>query len=403
LWDGLEQATTASDAATRIAVYDRVMKETGNEAEAIRAAWEIMNFNRKGNSPLVRVLTAAVPFLNARIQGLDVFYRAATGKMNTQDAKLIQRRFIARASMMIGLSVLYAFAVMGDPDYESQEDETKDNYWIFPSLGIKIPIPFEVGTLFKTIPERIVRYSFGNDTGQDLRDALYRATLSTLPINPVGYVPQVFKPMIEVLTNYNMFTGREIIGQGMKDVAPEFQTGPGTSIFADFVGKNLGLSPMKVDHMIKGYTGTMGMYAIDLMDSVMGLYGDSPKADKRFEQMPIIKRFAVDPEARAAVTSYYKLKDSVDTAVRTANLLEKSMDPEEYSKYLQENVGLLAFKDQIRDMEKPMKEYREMKKMIQTSPMSGKEKQEILTAIGQAEKNLTSNIQLIKKAISEVQ
>jgi hypothetical protein len=160
---------------------------------------------------------------------------------------------------------------------------------------------------------------------------------------------------------------------------------------------------MKVDHMIKGYTGTMGMYAIDLMDSVMGLYGDSPKADKRFEQMPIIKRFAVDPEARAAVTSYYKLKDSVDTAVRTANLLEKSMDPEEYSKYLQENLGLLAFKDQIRDMEKPMKEYREMKKMIQTSPMSGKEKQEILTAVGQAEKNLTSNIQLIKKAISEIQ
>jgi hypothetical protein len=68
LWDGLEHATTASDAATRIAVYDRVLQETGNEAEAIRAAWEIMNFNRKGNSPLVRVLTAAVPFLNARVQ-----------------------------------------------------------------------------------------------------------------------------------------------------------------------------------------------------------------------------------------------------------------------------------------------------------------------------------------------
>jgi hypothetical protein len=200
-----------------------------------------------------------------------------------------------------------------------------------------------------------------------------------------------------------MFTGREIIGQGMKDVAPEFQTGPGTSSLADFVGKTLGLSPMKVDHIMKGYTGTMGMYAVDLIDSVMDLYGDSPKADKRFEQMPIIKRFALDPESRGTVTAYYKLKDSVDTAVRTVNLLEKSMDPEEYASYLQENVGILAFKDQIRDMEKPMKEFRDMKKLINSSPMSGKEKQEALTAVGQAEKNLTSNIQLIKKAISEVQ
>jgi outer membrane protein assembly factor BamD (BamD/ComL family) len=160
---------------------------------------------------------------------------------------------------------------------------------------------------------------------------------------------------------------------------------------------------MKVDHLMKGYSGTMGMYAVDLIDSVMGIYGDSPKADKRFEQMPVIKRFALDPEARGTVTAYYKLKDSVDTAVRTANLLEKSMDPEEYAKYLQDNVGVLAFKDQIRDMEKPMKEFRDMKKLINSAPMSGKEKQEALTAIGQAEKNLTSNIQLIKKTISEVQ
>jgi len=402
LWDGLEHATTASDAATRIAVYDRVLQETGNEAEAIRAAWEIMNFNRKGNSSLVRILTAAVPFLNARIQGLDVFYRAATGKMNTTDAKLIQRRFIARASMMMALSFMYAFAVSGDPEYEKQEEETKDNYWILPSLGLKIPIPFEVGTLFKTIPERIVRATFGNDTGQDLKDALWRATLTTLPINPVGYVPQVFKPMIEVMTNYNMFTSREIVGQGMKDVAPEFQVGPGTSHAAEFIGKTLGLSPMKTDHFIKGYSGTMGMYAIDLIDSVMNLYGDSPKPNKRFEQMPVIKRFALDPEARGSVTAYYKMKNEVDTVVRTVNLLEKSMKPEEFSAYIQENKGLLAFKDYIGDLEKSMKQFREMRKMVNSSPMSGKEKQEALTAIGQGEQNLTANIQTVKKIISGI-
>jgi hypothetical protein len=226
--------------------------------------------------------------------------------------------------------------------------------------------------------------------------------LTTLPINPVGYVPQVFKPMIEVLTNYNMFTGKEIIGQGMKDIAPEYQIGPSTSSTAEFIGKTLGLSPMKVDHMIKGYTGTMGMYGIDLIDSIMSLNGDSPKPNKRFEQMAIIKRFAMDPEARGSITAYYNLKDDVNTVVRTANLLEKSMKPDEYAKYLQENMGLLAFKDYVNDLEKGMKEFRDVRKMVLSSTMSGKEKQEALTAIGQGEQNLTSNIPTVKKLISSM-
>ena len=403
LWDGLEHATTASDAATRMAIYDRVMQETGNEQEALRAAWEVMNFNRKGNSPIVRILTAAVPFLNARIQGLDVFYRAASGKMNSRDAKTVQRRFIARAAMMFGLSLLYAAAVSGDPDYENQEDETKDNNWIVPSLGIKIPIPFEVGTLFKTIPERIYRVTLGNDTGQDFMSAMKRAASSTLPIAPTAYIPQAIKPLLEATMNYNIFTDREIVSQGMKDLATEYQVGPNTSQLAEFVGKTLGLSPLKVDHVLKGYTGTMGMYGVELMDSIMDLNGDSPKASKRFEQMPVIKRFALDPEARGSVTDYYKLKDSVDTAVRTMNMLEKTMQPEEFQKYMQDNIGLLAFKDYIGDLEKTMKQFRDMKKTIQSSPMSGDEKRDALSAISQAEINLTSNIQVVKKTISELQ
>jgi Large polyvalent protein associated domain 38/ADP-Ribosyltransferase in polyvalent proteins len=403
LWDGLEHATTASDAATRMAIYDRVMQETGNEQEALRAAWEVMNFNRKGNSPIVRILTAAVPFLNARIQGLDVFYRAATGKMNSRDAKTVQRRFIARAAMMFGLSLLYAAAVSGDPDYENQEDETKDNNWIVPSLGIKIPIPFEVGTLFKTIPERIYRVTLGNDTGQDFMSAMKRAANSTLPIAPTAYIPQVIKPLLEATMNYNIFTDREIVSQGMKDLATEYQIGPNTSKLAEFVGKTLGLSPLKVDHVLKGYTGTMGMYAVDLIDSIMDLNGDSPKASKRFEQMPVIKRFALDPEARGSITNYYKLKDSVDTAVRTMNMLDKTMQPEEFQKYMQDNIGLLAFKDYIGDLEKTMKQFRDMKKTIQSSPMSGDEKRDALSAISKAEINLTSNIQFVKKTISELQ
>ena len=76
VWEALEKGSSASDAATRLAVYKETLAKTGNEAEALFRAMEIMNFQRKGNSALIRILSAVTPFLNARVQGLDVIYRA---------------------------------------------------------------------------------------------------------------------------------------------------------------------------------------------------------------------------------------------------------------------------------------------------------------------------------------
>ena len=400
VWDALEKGTTASDAATRALIYERVLAETGNEAEAIYRSLEVMNFHRKGSSPLIRVLTAAVPFFNARLQGLDLFYRASTGNMNNKDAAAIQRQFWARGMTMMALSAAYWFMVSDDEEYKKQEQETKDNNWLIPSIGVKRPIPFEVGVLFKVSPERSAAYAFGDDTGKDLTDSLKRSAISTFAFNPI---PQTVKPVLEAAFNFNTFTWRPIVSKGMEDVAPEFQVGPSTSNVAKELGSALGLSPMKVDHILKGYTGTMGMYAIDTLDVVLDQFGDSPKPSKRFEQMPVIKRFALDPEARGNITQYYELKDAVDTTVRTMNLLEKTGESEEYMTYLKKNIGTFAYKDYVRDTEKTMKELREMRVAIRSSSMSGDEKRDALTEITRIESAITSQIQDIKKSISTFQ
>ena len=400
VWDALEKGTTASDAATRALIYERVLKDTGNEAEALYRSLEVMNFHRKGNSPLIRVLTAAVPFFNARLQGLDLFYRASTGNMNNKDAAAIQRQFWARGMTMMALSGAYWFMVSDDEEYKKQEQETKDNNWLIPSLGVRIPIPFEVGVLFKVIPERIAAYTFGDDTGKDLKDALYRNAMSTFAFNPI---PQTVKPIVETAFNFNTFTWRPIVGKGLEDAAPEYQVGPSTSNVAKQIGQALGLSPMKVDHVIKGYTGTIGMYGVDTIDMVLDQFNNSPKPTKRFEQLPVIKRFALDKEARGNVTQYYELKDAVDTTVRTMNLLEKTGESEEYVKYLKANIGTLAFKDYINDTEKTMKDLRDMRNAVRSSQMSGDEKRDALLEISKAESAITSQIQLIKKSIASIQ
>jgi hypothetical protein len=295
---------------------------------------------------------------------------------------------------------MYWFMVSDDEEYKKQEQETKDNNWIIPSIGAKIPIPFEVGVLFKVMPERIAAYLFGNDTGEDLKKSILRSAVSTFAFNPI---PQTFKPVLEAVVDYNMFTMRPILGQGMKDIEPEYQVGPSTSIFATTLAQSLGLSPMKVDHIIKGYTGTLGMYAIDTIDIVLDQFGDSPKPTKRFEQLPVIKRFALDPEARGNVTQYYELKDAVDTTVRTMNLLEKTAQPEEFVEYLTKNRGTLAFRDHVLDTEKIMKDLRDMRTAVRSSTMTGDEKRDALLEISRMESAITANIQEIKKAIAKVQ
>ena len=398
LWRGLEKGTAASDAATRMAVYNSVMEQTGNEAEAIYRAMEVMNFNRKGNLAIVRILTAAVPFLNARMQGLDVFYRAMFGKMASADAAAIQKSFFIRGATLMSLSCMYWFLTHDDEEYLKQEQETRDNNWLFPSAGIRIPTPFEVGTLFKTIPERLLEYSFGNDTGKDLADSMKRALISTFAFNPI---PQTVLPFVEARTNYSFYTMRPIVGQGMENVAKEFQVAPGTSETAKWVGRQIGESPIMVDHIMQGFTGSMGMYAVDLIDAILAGNDASPKPAKRFEQMPVIKRFALDKEAKGTVTAYYDLKNSVDEVVRTINLMERTGNIDELAKYGEENIHLYSMRSYISSVEKDMKKMREAAVQIRASDMSPEQKRDELLAITQAQNEMTANIRHIKKIISK--
>ena len=402
LWSALEKGTSASDAATRMVIYDRVFAETGNEAEAIFRALEVMNFNRKGANPMVRLLTAAIPFLNARMQGLDVFYRAGIqpflDKSPTDRAKAVQKAFFNRGMLLTSLSIAYWAMTHDDDDYKAQEQETRDNNWLIPALGIKLPVPFEVGVLFKVIPERIMGYTLGDDTGKDFADAMGRAAWSTFGFLPV---PQTALPLLEAYTNYSFYTGRNIVSKGIEGVANQFEEGPGTSKVASFLGQNLGLSPLKVDHIIKGYTGTIGTYVVDLMDSIGDLNSESPKAAKRFEQLPVWKRFSLDPQAKGQITSYYQLKDAVDETVRTINLLKGSGQYNELAEYTQENSKLFASRHYISNVEKQMKTMREAARKINYSSLSAEEKRDALSSITQAQINLTRHVQGIKKMVSE--
>jgi len=392
MWDGLDKASTAADLSTRAAVFERVMQETGNEAEAIYQAMEVINFSRKGSSPIIQIFAAIIPFLNARIQGLDLLYRAGFGRLASSTAVAQQKAFMLRSLALLGTTAMYYALVQDEEEWQRADQETRDNYWIIG--GFKFPIPFELGVMFKVIPERIMAYTMGDDTGEQVRESIARQVLGTLSFNPI---PQAVLPLIEASSNYSFFLQRDIVGMGKKDLAPEFQISEGTSQIAIQLGQTLGISPMKIDYVIRGYTGAMGTYAITTMDSIIRSEDDATKATWRLDQIPVLKRFMISDLGAGTVNEYYDLREKLDEVVRTSNQLERTGNIEALTEYLKENGQVLGMKDYIRDLDKDMKSLRESRLAINISRMEPDQKRQSLDALRKAEIALTERINLLRK------
>jgi hypothetical protein len=397
LWDMLEQGSNASDMATRAEIYKRVLAETGNEAEALFQASEVMNFSRKGNFAVMQALTALVPFMNARIQGMDVLYRSGFGEAANANKERMQKAFIVRSLSILAVSAMYWAMVHDDDEYKKLTKEERDGYWIVPGLTFngkpfRFPIPFEIGVVFKVFPERILELTYGQDTPKEFRESITRNIVDTLKFNPI---PQAFIPIYENISNHSFFTGEKIVGRGLEDVAKPLQYTASTSKGARWLGEQTGQSPIQIENVIRGYTGTMGMYAVNMLDSFFSTQDDPVKATTRAEQLPVIKRFFASDSG--TVAQYYDLKDEVDEVVRTVNFLSLN-DPDKLEAYLKDNENTYMLKDFVSSIEKDMKQIREYRNAVNADKdMSGDEKRTILDELHDYEILLTSDIKAIRK------
>ena len=410
IWDATGSVSRSSDAATRIAVYNNVLKETGDEAQAIFEAQEVINFSARGNSKVIQTLSVLIPFLNARIQGIDVLYRSSVGSKGFSarpESDIAKRRFLVRAAMLTASSALYWAMVHDDDEYKNQPAVIKDNYWILPSSAIpgydgdplRFPIPFEVGLMFKTIPERIMAQFYGEDIPKDLTDSITRGVVSTLNINPI---PQAFMPLTEVIANHSFFTGREVVPKNLEQSRmPGYQYNSMTSQLAKDLGEKLGYSPIKIDHMIKGYGGTLGSFALSAVDEVWRSTSEDlgERPSRKITEYPFIKRFFARPDARGMVNQFYDLNNMVKQVSKTVKVLEgerpETIDAEdlaEKKRYLLEVEQSLGF------IETRLNELRTDRRRIQNDPyMSAEDKRVEIDLLSQEELAVVSEIPVLRQ------
>lgn len=387
IWNWAGQATTASDAATRNAVYEDVLARTGNEAEAAFQAMEIINFARRGSHPMARILTAAIPFLNARFQGLDVFWRSAFGNYTTrrdEPPAKGQLRLLYRGGILAGLTALYYLLVSDEDWYNEQDDYVRELNWLVPTesgVPMRIPIPFEVGLVFKTVPEAILASTYGDQSDRELRQTLQRGLVSTLEINPLGV--QAISPLVEASLNHSFFTGREIVPYYLNKqgaVTAGLTGGANNTQIATDVGKLLNISPMKIDHVIFGYTGTIGSYLISSSDALYKQMtgAEDKRPAKTIFQFPLWKRFFASKEGTGLKADAYDLYNDVSEVVATINKLQKEGRIDELQAYLASRQHVLDLKSPVYSMKRQLDKLRQQKQRIISSDMDAEVKRQMI-------------------------
>ena len=368
---------------------------------------EILNFARKGNDPVVRVVTAAIPFLNARFQGLDLFSRAAQGKYSSNkdmsQSSRVQTVFF-RGALLASLTSMYFLMVSDDDQYKNADEHTRDYNWLIPmpwGKPFKIPIPFEVGLLFKTLPEKMLAVATGESTGREAKSTAIVAATGTLGINPFGM--QFIKPLVEVYFNYNFFTGNPIVSKYIDgDIQTEYVDRETTNKAAVEIAQVIGVSPTKLEHVMKGYSGTMGTYLMDFVDAIMrspALSGNTgiEMPTRPISDYPLIRRFVAKNNNAGLKEDFYELQSETRKVTKTLNWLKGRGRIDEYKRYLEGREVLASMRDNVNYVADQLKHIRNQRDKIIMSDLSGDTKRELLDELIEEEKHVLRVTSVLKR------
>jgi len=411
-FDKAEKFAATSDMAQRRALYRRSLLETGgveqadgsilggNKVLAMDRAMNIIHWQKHGTSNIVRVTSQVVPFMNAYIQGMDTLVRSMKGEgISGREKKEAQFLFASTALKLAALATIYSMAVSGDEEYQKLDDRSKVRSLIIPGTGLKIPVSAEVAMFTKAIPELTWQYVVRGDTTNPM-DAtkLYTEIGRSFADGLLGpnLMPQAFRAGVEVVTNHDFLTGNPIVGRGLENLETSRQFTENTSELAKFIGKTGVISPLNLDHLLKGYGGTMTAGVLYGIDATANLFYDDKLPTTPLHRVPAIGQFFYNPNGKGQLNDYYDLKDKSDEVTATLNNLIKFGSKEDVREYREENKAMLAIRSRINLITNQMKTLREQRKRIVNSNLSSDEKRARMDEIDNRINRQVENIGMLR-------
>lgn len=244
-----------------------------SESEAIKfaadqARWNSTNFLRSGSYG--KVINAIVPYSNAGIQGQRIMLRRMKENPVRYTSKVVLGVVVPTVS-----ALAYSYgSEKGKEVMDNLPDYVKENNVVIVAPGatynkeqnrwngvFMVPVPPQFAPLHRQLHNMTKSVMTGQqfDVGKATGDAVEQVTtVNPLEIRRTGaqYVPQAAKPFVELFANKNLYTGQEIVPEGMKNLAEKDQWDNSTSLTARKFGELTGLSPKQVDNAFR--TSTAG-------------------------------------------------------------------------------------------------------------------------------------------------
>lgn len=354
--------------ASRVATAEAGRKAGKPEAQWLFEAKDLMDYSRRGNFQALIFLTDVMPFLNARIQGLDKLGRA----WNT-DKGMVTKKLMMIAAFSVWLATLND----DDDDYQQLPDWEKDAYWhVYPpgkdgeKMHVRIPKPFEIGFIAGTMPERMWRgWVTKTQPSEKVIWAFQHGIRETLNIN---LYPQIVLPVAELKANRSFYFDQPIESMADQNVIPKERYNSYTSETAIWwadsrVAEWLELSPKQLQHLWNGYTGTMGAYALAAADRVVGPAKGFPKPEEiQIEDLPLVKSLYKGQRKRTTqwqIDFYDRLKE-VNELYGTLQKYAKAGQRERAETFLEEHKDKLRYRVALTRTQKAFSKLRKARERI---------------------------------------
>jgi hypothetical protein len=234
---------------------------------------------------------------------------------------------------MAGATILYAMMMEDDEAYKNATPDQKYGNWFvrLPGLDepVRIPVPFEIGYIFKAIPEALYNSMTTEHGGEEAVKAFKQILLQTIPGGSSYGIPQFFKPGIEVGLGKSFYTGRDLLSEREKNLLPEEQYRANTSEAAKMLGRGLGVSPIKIEALVSGYTGTVGLAFLQAISLGVPAKETPEQAVKRLSEYPLVGSAFQPNDAGGIINSVYermneaeKVRSTVRTLMRDGKTAE---------------------------------------------------------------------------------
>jgi phospholipid N-methyltransferase len=374
-WDKWQDVSNGFENANRMAAFKQAEAAGKGKLYAAHQSRDMMDFSGIGAWPAVRFLVDVVPFLNARLQGLDKLYRAGV-KPTTKvvmnalgvgdvNASLSEKKAAARFMSVVGALSMATMALYlhnkDDEEYQKLPDWMKDSYWWYRIPGtnhaLTGPKPFEVGAI-ATLVERLLEQAVDDKaTGKLFAERLGHMLSSTFAFNPI---PQMIQPTMDVYANKDSFTGRQIETMGQQRLSPSKRVTDRTTAAAELLGNGMEavlgadssytLSPIQIDYLIGGYFGQVGAWAVGHADVLRNTLSDNERPARHWYEYQPVRRFyknLEDPHHDKQQTLFYEALRNSSRTYADLQQLRTDKDIDGVAELKADNKDLLSIRKRL--------------------------------------------------------